>query len=322
MPMAIQPRFRSKASARVGVCMTPVAASRGPSRARAQPPGRAGACADDSTNHRRRALRIAETPARGRPSPGRQPDVPHGGRRVGPNDLVAKSAPRRRCWSMSTAPRSFILVMVWIAGGCAGGKSPGGAPVGGGPEEPEGTGGSLSGTGGRGTGGSGGGSVTPDAGSGTTPDAKGGEARDASGGATEDASTDPGGTRDGGSAIVDSGTPMSVDGSPPPSYEGQIPIYYGPAVGPIVKMDCPEDPTAGWTEYQDSFNVQRPYNIPINTRFSITNGIYNFWVFPNDFPHAPDAGGRNPRTEARYGGTADKATGGNFQSGARMYSAD
>jgi hypothetical protein len=212
--------------------------------------------------------------------------------------------------------------MVWIAAGCASSKSPGGAPVGGGPEEPEGTGGTVSGTGGRGSGGSGGGSVTPDASSGTTPDAKGGEAQDVSGGATEDARTDPGGTRDGGSAIVDSSTPMSVDGAPPPSYEGQIPIYYGPAVGPIVKMDCPEDPTAGWTEYQDSFNVQRPYNIPINTRFSITGGIYNFWVFPNDFPHSPDAGGRNPRTEARYGGTADKATGGNFQSGMRLYSVD
>ena len=115
---------------------------------------------------------------------------------------------------------------------------------------------------------------------------------------------------------------MSVDGAAPPSYEGEIPIYYGPPVGPIVQMDCPGDPTEGWTEYQDSFNVQRPYNRPINTRFSITGGIYNFWVFPNDFPHSPDAGGRNPRTEARYGGTADKATGNNFQSGMRMYSAD
>ena len=115
---------------------------------------------------------------------------------------------------------------------------------------------------------------------------------------------------------------MNVDGAPLPSYEGEIPIYYGPPVGPIVQMDCPEDPTEGWTEYQDSFKVQRPYNLPINTRFSITGGIYNFWVFPNDFPHSPDAGGRNPRTEARYGGTADKATGNNFQTGMRMYSVD
>jgi hypothetical protein len=115
---------------------------------------------------------------------------------------------------------------------------------------------------------------------------------------------------------------MSVDGEPPPSYDGEIPIYYGPPVGPIVQMDCPGDPTQGWTEYKDSFNVQHPYNLPVNARFSITGGIYNFWVFPNDFPHSPNAGGKNPRTEARYGGTADKATGTNFVSGMRMYEAD
>ncbi len=115
---------------------------------------------------------------------------------------------------------------------------------------------------------------------------------------------------------------MGTDGGPQPSYEGEIPIYYGPAVGPIVEMQCPGDPTEGWTEYKDSFNVQRPYNVPINTRFSITGGIYNFWVFPPDAPHSPDAHGRNPRTEARYGGTADTATGRNFKTGMRMYSAD
>jgi hypothetical protein len=115
---------------------------------------------------------------------------------------------------------------------------------------------------------------------------------------------------------------MSTDGGPPPSYEGEIPIYYGPEVGPIVQMNCPEDPTAGWTEYKDSFNVQRPYTLPINKRFSITGGIYNFWVFPNDGPHSANAQGRNPRTEARYGGTADVATGKNFQTGMRLYSAD
>jgi hypothetical protein len=204
--------------------------------------------------------------------------------------------------------RPSILVMAWIAAGCGGGTSPRGAAPGGGGPEP-GTGGSTPG-GGPGTGGSGGISEPPDAGSGTTPDANGG--------ATEDASA----ATDGGPAIVDGNTPMSVDGAPPPSYEGQIPIYYGPPVGPIVKMDCPDDPTQGWTEYEDSFNVQHPYNIPTNTRFSITGGVYNFWVFPKDFPHSPDAGGRNPRTEARYGGTADKATGNNFQSGMRMYSTD
>jgi hypothetical protein len=215
-----------------------------------------------------------------------------------------------------------LLVLAFIAGGCGGGKSPGGASPGAGGSAGApvtgGTGGSggspAGGAGGPVTGGTGGTSESADAGSGAPPDANNG--------APDDASSGPGEPADGGAAVVDSSTPMSVDGAPPPSYEGQIPIYYGPPVGPLVKMDCPDDPAQGWTEYQDSFNVQHPYNLPTNTRFSITGGIYNFWVFPNDFPHSPDAGGRNPRTEARYGGTADKATGTNFQSGMRMYSAD
>jgi hypothetical protein len=165
--------------------------------------------------------------------------------------------------------------------------------------------------GGGGTGGTGGESpAAPDAATGGTGGA-GGSAPDASPGPAADARAYP-----------DSATPMGTDGGPQPSYEGEIPIYYGPEVGPIVTMDCPEDPTQGWTEYQDSFHIERPYDLPVNTRFSITGGIYNHWVFPGDKPHSTNAKGRNPRTEARYGGTADAATGHNFQHGQRMYSAD
>ena len=211
-----------------------------------------------------------------------------------------------------------ILFLTWLAAGCSGGKAPAGGGTGG--EEPEATGGSSSGTGGRGTGGgSGGNPATPDAG-GSTPDT-GGSSGDASTGPAPDASVSV--NRDGGATVLgDSGTPMSTEVGPPPSYNGEIPLYYGPEVPPIVKMDCPDDPTAGWTEYQDSFHVEHPYTLPTNTRFSITGGIYNFWVFPNDPPHSPNAQGRNPRTEARYGGTADVATGHNFQHGLRMFSAD
>jgi hypothetical protein len=130
----------------------------------------------------------------------------------------------------------------------------------------------------------------------------------------------------------DGGTPMGTDGGPLPSYEGEIPIYYGPDVGPVVAMQCPGDPTEGFTEYKDSFHVERPYKVPLNTRFSITGGIYNFWVFPGDSPHSPIAHGRNPRTEATFGGTYDKATVssgtgnasgiGYFTTGKRIYSAD
>ena len=125
---------------------------------------------------------------------------------------------------------------------------------------------------------------------------------------------------------------MTTDGGPQPSYEGENPIYEGPDVGPVVAMECPGDPTEGFTEYKDSFHIERPYDVPTNMRFSLTGGIYNFWVFPGDKPHRPDANGRNPRTEATFGGTYDKATVrqnvgtasgiGYFTSGKRIYSAD
>jgi hypothetical protein len=125
---------------------------------------------------------------------------------------------------------------------------------------------------------------------------------------------------------------MGSDSGPQPSYDGEIPIYYGPDPGPVVMMQCPGDPTQGWTEYKDSFHVERPYTVPINTRFSIIDGIYTFWVFPNDAPHSPIAMGRNPRTEAAYGGTHDSATIpgetgnaagiGYFTTGMRMWTAD
>jgi len=210
-----------------------------------------------------------------------------------------------------------VLVLACVAAGCSGGSSPGPSTPPSPGSNPPATGGSgAEGTGGgggpvTGTGGSGGGGtpITADAAVGGT----------GGGNSTPDASTGPAADA---APLPPGNTPMSTDGGPQPSYEGEIPIYHGAEVGPKVTMDCPEDPTAGWTEYQDSFHIERPYDVPINTRFSITNGIYNHWVFPGDKPHSTNAKGRNPRTEARYGGTADAATGHNFQHGERMYSAD
>jgi hypothetical protein len=242
-----------------------------------------------------------------------------------------------------------ILFLACVAAGCAGGDPPSGGSsqggTGGAVAGSTGTGGSRSGgkggsggsggagavtggsggTGGSGTstGGAGGGGGSSGTGGSIKSDASGGSTADASGGPTPDAKPAPDASSSGpDTGPSSSNTPMEIDGMPKPSYAGEIPIYYGPEVGPKVEMNCPEDPTVGWTEYQDSFNVQRPYNMPINTRFSIKGGIYNFWVFPNDAPHSPTANGRNPRTEARYGGTADVATGKNFQTGNRMWSGD
>jgi hypothetical protein len=213
------------------------------------------------------------------------------------------------------------MVLAWVAAGCSSSQSPPqGSPTPGSDAvvETGGSGGSSTpGTGEAGSGGSGGAPGAPQVDSGGPLGSP-----DASSGATLDA----------GPMVTDSATPMGSDGGPQPSYEGEVPIYYGPDPGPIVKMNCPEDPAQGWTEYQDSFHVERPYDVPINTRFSIINGVYSFWVFPNDKPHSTDAMGRNPRTEATYGGTHDKAnvrggtglysTTGFFTTGKRMYSAD
>ena len=98
-----------------------------------------------------------------------------------------------------------------------------------------------------------------------------------------------------------------------PNYDGQIPMYTDGPVGPEVTMDCATDPSVGWTEYKDTFNVESPYNLPVSDRFSIDCGVYTFWVLPTDEPH--EIGNDTaPRTEARWS---------NFTSNApHMWSAD
>jgi hypothetical protein len=232
-----------------------------------------------------------------------------------------------------------ILFLASAAGGCAVPPSPGtpaegsGGAAGLGGSGAAATGGAGSGGASAGTGGQAGGSASGGSGGdgqGTGQGGQGGSSG-AAGGASEDASTS--GTPEAGSVEdAGGGVPMSTDGGPQPSFEGENPVYEGPDVGPVVAMECPGDPTEGFTEYKDSFHVERPYDVPINTRFSLTGGIYNFWVFPGDKPHSKIANGRNPRTEATFGGTYDKATVkqnvgnasgiGYFTSGKRIYSAD
>jgi hypothetical protein len=95
-----------------------------------------------------------------------------------------------------------------------------------------------------------------------------------------------------------------------------VPLQYTPQpVPPIVPMDCPDDPTAGFTEYTDSFVVQRPYDLAAADRFKYEDGIYTFWVFPGDKAHAP-GNGTAPRTEARY---SDMSTGEHIWSADMMF---
>jgi hypothetical protein len=83
-------------------------------------------------------------------------------------------------------------------------------------------------------------------------------------------------------------------------------------VPPPVAMECPDDPTQGFTEYQDSFVVQRPYDLPAKDRFSYERGIYTAWVLPNDKSHATWSG-THSRTETRFS---------DMKSGEHLYSAD
>jgi hypothetical protein len=107
----------------------------------------------------------------------------------------------------------------------------------------------------------------------------------------------------------DAGAP--ADGSSPSPPSG--PINYGKVgelvlvplqhtatpVPPMIASECPGDPTEGFSEYQDSFVIQRPKNLAAADRFKYDNGIYTFWVQSNDQSHKADST-TAPRTEARY----------------------
>jgi hypothetical protein len=192
-----------------------------------------------------------------------------------------------------------IFFLAGIAAGCSSEGSLAGSPS-------EGTGAAA------GSGGSAGhGGVSGHTG-GSSSAGTGGQADDDGGTDVEpDAGTDE--TPDADSTTEGSAT-TCTDAGPLPTYDGQLTLYDGPPVGPEVKMDCPDDPTVGFVEYKDTFHVERPYNVPINTRFKEDCGLYTFWVLPGDKPHSTTTAAKNPRTEARFSQ--------NFTRGIRMWSAD
>ena len=153
------------------------------------------------------------------------------------------------------------------------------------------------------------------------------------GGGTAGSSSGTGGTGgdpsqppDAAPAPADASTPAPSDGggsfaSPPfdiAAFGGvgetpYVPLQYTEAaVGPAVAMECPEDPTAGHTEYRGLFKVQRPSDFKAGDRFAYQDGVYTFWVNTNDKAHTP-GNGTAPRTEARYP---------SYASGEHIWSAD
>jgi hypothetical protein len=223
---------------------------------------------------------------------------------------------------------SFLLIL--LAGACqapAPEPTPSGAGGAGGAGGGQGASGGApgSGTGGMaetGSGGQGGGTVgmggAGSGGSGGTGDGGG------SGGAPGPSSGGAGGNA-GDSGSDAAAAPDSADPSSPPSGPldfggvGQVipvPLQYTPTpVPPILAPACPDDITKGFTEYKDSFVVQRPRNLPASARMKYEGGIYKFWVMSSDLSHKADSG-TAPRTEARY---SDISTGEHIWSGDVMF---
>lgn len=214
---------------------------------------------------------------------------------------------------MHFTSRSVLFVSMMAVASCVPVSDPGGSP------EP-GTGGSRPGTGGAPGSSTGGRPATGGTSGGTGGAATGGAGPTGTGGtASDDASAGTGGAApDTNTTAPDSGETgadgPTGPGTIPTNLDGPIPPWDGPPVGPEVKMDCPGDPTAGYTEYKDTFKVEHPYDLPTSARFSIDAGIYNFWVMQGDKRHNPNSTARNPRTEARWSQ--------NFRTGTRMWSAD
>jgi len=64
---------------------------------------------------------------------------------------------------------------------------------------------------------------------------------------------------------------------------------------------CFADPTDGFTPVpltEKNFKKQWPFNLPLNDRYSDTDGVRKLWVYDTDKPHFPGSGTR-PRTEIR-----------------------
>ncbi|TKY73876.1 Citrate-binding protein [Spatholobus suberectus] len=64
------------------------------------------------------------------------------------------------------------------------------------------------------------------------------------------------------------------------------------------------DPTDGFTRLplsNSNFQVQKPYDVPVEQRYSFSNGVHKFWVYSTDKPHTPTSD-TAPRTEIRITG--------------------
>ncbi|KAK4356206.1 hypothetical protein RND71_025177 [Anisodus tanguticus] len=67
---------------------------------------------------------------------------------------------------------------------------------------------------------------------------------------------------------------------------------------------CKADPTDAFTQVpisQSNFQIQKPYDVPVNQRYSFIDGVHKFWVFKTDKPHTTTSQTK-PRSEIRITG--------------------
>lgn len=50
---------------------------------------------------------------------------------------------------------------------------------------------------------------------------------------------------------------------------------------------------------QSNFDIQKPYDVPVNQRYNFSNGVHKLWVFKTDKPHSRTSK-TLPRTEIRF----------------------
>ena len=61
------------------------------------------------------------------------------------------------------------------------------------------------------------------------------------------------------------------------------------------------EPTVGFSSLplkKSNFQIQRPYDMPEDQRYSFIDGVHKLWVFKTDKPHSPESHTK-PRTEIR-----------------------
>lgn len=90
-------------------------------------------------------------------------------------------------------------------------------------------------------------------------------------------------------------------------------VALGATANAATTAAAPKSPTAGLTQYKDTYNVQQPYNLPESARFSVVNGVYSAWILKGDKPLSKGSK-TGPRTEMRWAA--------NWKSGEHMLDAD